>query len=184
MNGHLRQLRLRHAAGYVELGELLVDGDAPVPGHARRLFSRALDELRELPEPSRLGPVASLLEGRALRDLGDWQAAIPPLHRAAEAAPEQLETWLGLGWCYKRLGLIDEAIAALRSGLEAAPGQPLLLYNLACYHSLAGDVAAAVDHLTRAISIDDRFRELTGNERDFDPIRGDPRFVAATHVVV
>ena len=73
---------------------------------------------------------------------------------------------------------------ALRSGLEAAPGQPLLLYNLACYHSLAGDVTAAVDHLTRAISIDDRFRELTGNERDFDPIRGDPRFVAATHVVV
>ena len=48
----------------------------------------------------------------------------------------------------------------------------------------AGDVAAAVEHLTRAISIDDRFRDLTGQERDFDPIRGDPRFVAATHVVV
>jgi hypothetical protein len=41
-----------------------------------------------------------------------------------------------------------------------------------------------VEHLTRAISIDDRFRDLTGQERDFDPIRGDPRFVAATHVVV
>jgi tetratricopeptide (TPR) repeat protein len=184
MNGHLRHLHLRHAAGYVELGELLVDGDAPVPSHARRLFARALEELEQLPEPSRHGPAASLLEGRALRDLGQWQEAVAPLRRAAEAAPDQLETWLGLGWCYKRLGLIDDAIAALRSGLEAAPGQPLLLYNLACYHSLAGDVAAAVDHLTRAISIDDRFRDLTGQERDFDPIRGDPRFVAATHVVV
>jgi len=184
MNSHLRHLHLRHAAGYVELGELLVDGDQPVPGHARRLFERAREELAALPEPTRTGPVASLLEGRALRDMGDWEAAIAPLRRAAESGSDQLEAWLGLGWCYKRLGRLDEAIAALRSGLETAPGQPLLLYNLACYHSLAGNVSAAVDLLTKAISLDDHFRDLTGSERDFDPIRDDPRFVAATHVVV
>jgi len=47
-----------------------------------------------------------------------------------------------------------------------------------------GEVAAAIDYLTRAIAIDARFRDLTGAERDFDPIRSDPRFVAATHVIV
>ncbi|MGI9177379.1 MAG: TPR end-of-group domain-containing protein [Pirellulales bacterium] len=184
MNSLRRQLHFQHAAGYIELGELLADADIPVPEHARKLFRRALAELRELPETNRRGPVASMLEGRALRALGGWEEALEPLKRAAESVPEQLEPWLGLGWCYKRLGRLDEAIAALRSGLEAAPGQPLLLYNLACYHSLAGDVSAAVDHLTRAISLDDRFRDLTGAERDFDPIREDPRFVAVTHVVV
>jgi hypothetical protein len=45
-------------------------------------------------------------------------------------------------------------------------------------------VPAAIDHLTKAISLDDRFRDLTGEERDFDPIRGDPRFVAAVHLTV
>ncbi|MFM8733739.1 MAG: TPR end-of-group domain-containing protein [Pirellulales bacterium] len=184
MNSQLRQLHLRQAAGYIELGELLIDADAPVPAASRKLLQRALDELRLLPSPTRQAVAASLLEGRALRALGEWELALEPLRRAAEAAPGQLESWLGLGWCHKRLGHLPDAIAALRCGLETAPGQPLLLYNLACYHSLAGDVSAAVDFLTRAISIDDRFRDLTGDERDFDPIRTDPRFVAATCVVV
>jgi len=59
-----------------------------------------------------------------------------------------------------------------------------VLYNLACYHSLAGDVPAAIENLTQAIALDDRYRDLTGTERDFDPIRTDPRFQAATHVTV
>ena len=147
--------------------------------------------------PRALLPLAGALaliwpfQAHALFDDDEARKAIIELRQrveinrqAAEAAPEHLESWLGLGWCYKRLGRLDEAIAALRSGLVATPGQPLLLYNLACYHSLAGDVSAAVDHLTKAISIDDRFRDLTGEERDFDPIRSDPRFLAATHVVV
>jgi hypothetical protein len=58
------------------------------------------------------------------------------------------------------------------------------MYNLACYHSLAGNVPAAIENLTQAIALDARFRDLTGKERDFDPIRADPRFVAATHVTV
>jgi hypothetical protein len=42
-------------------------------------------------------------------------------------------------------------------------------------------VAAALEHLTQAIALDDRFRDLT--QFDFDPIRKDRRFLAATHVI-
>lgn len=179
-----KQLLLRRAAGYLELGELLVGPDSETPPKARRLLERSLEELRQLPDEARLGGLASLIEGEALRAMGSWQEAIGPLTRASEVGPERVEVWLGLGWCYKRLDRLDDAINALRSGLFASPDQPILLYNLACYHSLAGDVAAAIDYLTRAISLDSRFRDLTGAERDFDPIRSDPRFVAATHVIV
>lgn len=184
ITSHRRQAILRQAAGYLELGELLVDGAAPPPPASRKLLLRSLDTLHELPEQARSGPAASLLEGEALRALGDWDAALPPLHRCAEADPGRIEAWLGIGWCLKRLGRLSEAIVALDRGLESSPQEPILLYNLACYHSLAGNVPAAIEHLTKAISIDDRFRDLTGMERDFDPIRGDPRFVAATHLTV
>ena len=175
---------LRRAAGYIELGQLLADGDAPAPPSARAVLQRALEELGHLPEPDRDGPAASLLEGEALRAAGEWAAALEPFARAVAGERGRLEAWLGLGWCRKRLGDLPAAIDALERGLLAFPRQAILLYNLACYHSLAGDVAAAVDRLTKAISLDARFRDLTGAEHDFDPIRTDPRFVAATSVTV
>ncbi len=179
-----RQILLRRATGYLELGELLVEADAGPPLSARRVLKRALAELEPLPPEVREGPLASLIEGETMRALGEWEAAIVPLTRAVTADATRVEAWLGLGWCYKRLDRLPEAIMALESGLDTSPQQPILLYNLACYHSLAGHVTSAIDHLTRAIAVDDRFRDLTGSERDFDPIRSDPRFVAATHVVV
>ena len=179
-----RQAILREASGYIELGELLVPSDGPVPPSGRKLLDRALGLLALLPEPTRSTPVAKLLEGEALRALGSWDAALEALTLVAAAEPTRLESWLGMGWCLKRLGRLDEAIAALEGGLKASPRAPILLYNLACYHALAGRVQAAIEHLTNAISLDDRYRDLTVAERDFDPIRKDPRFVAITHVTV
>ena len=37
-----RQILLRRAAGYLELGELLVDAEGPVPPSAHRLLERSL----------------------------------------------------------------------------------------------------------------------------------------------
>lgn len=179
-----RQAILRQAAGYIELGELLVEADRPLPASAGRLFDRALAMLSELPEPTRARPDARLLEGEALRALGRYEEALVPLRAVTESDPARIEAWLGLGWCLKRIGRLSDAIAELERGLAGAPAQPILHYNLACYLSLDGSVQAAIEHLTQAIAIDGRFRALTEAEPDFDPIREDPRFVAATSVTV
>ena len=184
MPRHRRQAILREASGYIELGELLVHQDAPVPPSGQKLLHRALDLLAVLPEPTRSTAIAKLLEGEALRALGRFEEGLVALRLVTEQEPKRLEAWLGMGWCLKRLGRLDDAILSLEQGLRASPRQPILLYNLACYHSLAGGVQAAIEHLTKAISLDGRYRDLTGAEPDFDPIRQDPRFVAVTHVTV
>lgn len=184
MSRQLRRQTLRRAVGYLELAGLGVEADAPVAAPVRTLLERALAEIDRLPEADRAGPDEILITGEALRMLGRWEEALDALGQAAAAAPGQVEAWLGMGWCLKRLGRLGEAIAALEHGLAAAPRQPILLYNLACYHSLAGNVPTAIEHLTKAIALDARYRDLTGSEKDFDPIRSDPRFVAATHAIV
>jgi len=184
MPRHRRQAILREASGYIELGELLVQQDRPVPPSGQKLLHRALDLLAVLPEPTRSTAIAKLLEGEALRALGRWDESLAALQLVAEQEPKRLESWLGMGWCLKRLGRLDEAIEVLQQGLEASPREPILLYNLACYHALAGRVQAAIEHLTKAIALDGRFRDLTSAEPDFDPIRQDPRFVEVTHITV
>jgi uncharacterized Ntn-hydrolase superfamily protein len=53
----------------------------------------------------------------------------------------------------------------------AAGDEPMLLYNLACYESLAGRRDDAIAHLGRSIELDASFRELAANDADFDAIR-------------
>ena len=68
----------------------------------------------------------------------------------------------------------DYAAAAdtMRRGL-AGGSDALLLYNLACYESLAGRTADALEHLRQSIALDGANRALAADDPDFDPIRAD-----------
>ena len=48
-----------------------------------------------------------------------------------------------------------------------------MLYNLACYESLAGRRDAALAGLRRAIELDPSFRELARDDADFDGVRAE-----------
>jgi len=62
----------------------------------------------------------------------------------------------------------DTMLEAIADG-----GDALLLYNLACYESLAGRTADAVEHLRQSIALDDAHRSLAASDPDFDPIRAE-----------
>ena len=119
---------------------------------------------------------ACYLMGETLRELRRYRDAVYPLRRSLELIPDDTRVCLALGWCFKRIGNIEEAIRALERAVRVEPGDAMLHYNLACYCSLARRRRRAVEHLAQALEIDGNFRELVGDESDFDPIRDDPQF--------
>jgi uncharacterized Ntn-hydrolase superfamily protein len=64
-----------------------------------------------------------------------------------------------------------EAVATMRAVLARDPDDALVLYNLACFESLAGERAEALTHLRRAVELDASYRELATSDPDFDPVR-------------
>lgn len=112
--------------------------------------------------------------GECLREMSRYDEAVFPLRRSVSLEPRPAESWLALGWCYKRTGRLDRAIDALESALRHAPEDALVRYNLACYYSLAGERLTALRQLKRALDRNPSLRGLVADESDFDPMRNDP----------
>jgi tetratricopeptide (TPR) repeat protein len=159
---------LREAEGYLELG----------------MAEHALAALGRLDADSIGRSDALYLEGEALRSLDRFADALIPLEAAADVAPSNIHVWLALAWCYKRTEQLARAIDALEQALEVDPQEALLLYNLACYWSLAGDAEQSVAYLGKAFDLDASYRELVADEADFDPIRNRPEFQALLTIIV
>ncbi len=80
-------------------------------------------------------------------------------------------------WQAKRY---DEAEALIREGLEQYPGNPSLLYDLACLEALQGKPDEALEHLRTALEQQPRFKEYAAKDEDLDSLRDDPRFADLT----
>lgn len=70
----------------------------------------------------------------------------------------------------------DKARDTLAEVHAEFPDDAGVLFNLACAESQLGQADDAIEHLTRSIELQDRFRELARSDTDFDAIRDDARF--------
>jgi tetratricopeptide (TPR) repeat protein len=89
--------------------------------------------------------------------------------------PSPWEAWLAAKPLLDA-GQPDRGAAVFLQALERHPRNPNLLYNLACFESLAGRPDDALAHLAEAIELDPRVREWAQTDEDFEAIREDPRF--------
>ena len=76
------------------------------------------------------------------------------------------------------LGEKDKGLEWARRSRKIDPDDPMLLYNLGCFHSLAGELEEAIDCLERAVAGGLLQRGWYENDGDLDPLRGHPRFKA------
>jgi tetratricopeptide (TPR) repeat protein len=95
--------------------------------------------------------------------------------RAFEPSP--WEAWLAAK-PHLDAGRPEAGIEVFKEALERHPGNPNVLYNLACFEALAGRADDALGHLATAVEGDPRTREWAQSDEDFASIRDDPRFPA------
>jgi Flp pilus assembly protein TadD len=175
---------IREADGYLELVTIFADL-WELPSAVRdRLAERALAAVRRLNMHDEENAYVFYLQGQALRAMERYEDAIVPLRKAAELEPDNIHTYLALGWCYKRIGWLDFAIEALEEAFSVDPRQAIIHYNLACYWSLSGNTNLALAYLASALEIDPSYKELVAKEPDFDSIREHPSFQELTSVIV
>ncbi len=178
-----RQL-IEEVAGYLDLATVLSDRYPLTKESRDRIANRALETLARLNEETRKSAAGLHYEGQAYRVMERYADAIGPLTAAKEADPENINVLLTLGWCYKRINRIDAAIEALEDALAVEPDEAIILYNLACYWSLANEPRQALFYLSRAFEKDSDYRDMVADEPDFDPLRNHPEFLAIMDVIV
>jgi len=158
--GERLKRRLKAAEGYLTL----------------EMPDQALHELAEISDPGDAAFRWHVLRGEALRAKQDYHHALESFQTAHELQPEDLEVLLGMAWCFKRIGQVDQSIEVMRLAYHAHPEVPVVLYNLACYYSLALDKEQALSWLGRALRMHQDFGKMIPDESDFDPLRDDVDF--------
>jgi tetratricopeptide (TPR) repeat protein len=78
-----------------------------------------------------------------------------------------------------RSGDVEGALKVVREALQEHPDNPSLLYNLACFETLAGEHDEAIAHLTRAIELRPQAREWAAEDKDLMSLRARADFPAA-----
>lgn len=68
-------------------------------------------------------------------------------------------------------GEYAQGAAILRSALDEQGEDAILLYDLACFESLAGDLDPAAGHIARAIELDPGLRAGAEGDSDLEPLR-------------
>jgi adenylate cyclase len=74
-------------------------------------------------------------------------------------------------------GRTDEAIREGATALELTPGDPLMLYNVACLYSRLGEARRALDALQQAVAAGYWNYGWMKHDPDLEPIRNEPEFV-------
>jgi hypothetical protein len=81
----------------------------------------------------------------------------------------------------RRSGRVEEGREVMRKAREERPDSWAMAYNSGCWEVLAGNPAAAFEHLRRARELNpNAVRLYLEGDSDLDPLRDDPRFKELT----
>jgi tetratricopeptide (TPR) repeat protein len=92
--------------------------------------------------------------------------------KAYEPAPEEAAE----AFAAYNTGDYEEALAKQLAVVEKQPDNPVAHFNAGCFAARAGHADDAIEHLGRAVEINERIKELMATDEDLDSVREDERF--------
>jgi Flp pilus assembly protein TadD len=119
----------------------------------------------------------------AFQSLGNKEKMVETSARMVKAAERAVMLNPGDSRAYylgainlERIGESEKAQEWANRALKLDPSHPVMLYNLACFHSVAGRVDVAIDHVERALELGFLHKEWYLTDSDLENIRDLPRF--------
>jgi len=73
-------------------------------------------------------------------------------------------------------GKYEEALKLLEKARDMNPKEGKVFYLMADAYCMKNDKEKCLEHLKKAIQLDEHFRILAQNEADFEPLKGDKKF--------
>ena len=90
--------------------------------------------------------------------------------------PKNVEALLMLGDHYTQRGNYEHSLRVDQQLSRLQPGNPLVFYNLACSHSLNGEVDRAAEALEKALALGYRDFEWLARDPDLSHLRQHPLY--------
>ena len=100
---------------------------------------------------------------------GVYEASLP-------SDPLQVDVLVALADLYARQGMVEKGLALDLKLVEARPDEPTFHYNLACSHSLLGNLDPALAALQRAIQLGYNEWDHLREDPDLANLKKDVRF--------
>ncbi|MEJ2540444.1 MAG: HEAT repeat domain-containing protein [Gemmatimonadota bacterium] len=134
-------------------GRVLVGAEEELPGERAPHFVTARDEWIESRRADSGGPDAWSELATLYAQLGRGDDAERSLRRALELDQARTGDWANLADLYEATGRSGEAREALVTGLSHQPDSPALIHSRGLAHIRAGEPAAALADLARAVEL-------------------------------
>ena len=147
-------------------------------GEAARLFEQAESVKPEDCQAPSLLAFTCRTMGQTERAQAAYRRTLAKVEAQLELHPDDSRAvYLG-ATALLELGNQEKGFEWARRSYSLDPGDPYIVYGIACIHSRLGRVEEALDYIEKAIRAGFAHLDWIRNDSDFDALRGHSRFVA------
>jgi tetratricopeptide (TPR) repeat protein len=139
-------------------------------------FDEALKNTDKLIKMQPNDAVNWLMKGQILESMNKNDEALIAYNKATSLDSNNSDAWQNKAGLLLKTNKFDEAIESYTKAVLLVPGQPVFIYNRGCAYCRKGDKANALADLSKAISMNPRFKTNASKDEDFKSLWDDPDF--------